>query len=92
MEYHSEGVDHLFAVTDNGPGVPSDLQKRIFEPFYQAPSSRAKGGKGLGLHLVRTIVEQHGGRVWVESVPGQGSRFWVSLPQTPSTDLRAEQP
>lgn len=94
VEYDGEGdaEGHRFVVSDNGPGIPRELQERIFEPFYQAPGSAAKAGKGLGLHLVRTIVEQHGGRVWVESAPGEGSRFCVCLPSQAPAEYQAGEP
>ncbi|HEX8374455.1 MAG TPA: ATP-binding protein, partial [Geminicoccaceae bacterium] len=57
-------------------------QRRIFEEFHQVDgsSTRAKGGTGLGLAISRRIVELHGGRIWVESVPGEGSRFCFAVP------------
>jgi signal transduction histidine kinase len=68
-------------VRDTGPGISPEAQARIFERFYRAPSVAADDrGTGLGLALVKSIVEQHGGRVWVASVVGQGSTFSVSLP------------
>lgn len=71
----------LLTVDDRGPGVPADLRERIFEPFYRLPgASEREGGVGLGLSLVRTIVERHGGAVHCEDRPGGGARFVVSLP------------
>ncbi len=68
-------------VEDRGPGVPAALRERIFEPFYRLPgASEREGGVGLGLSLVKTIVERHGGRVHCEDRPGGGARFVVSLP------------
>ena len=71
----------LVRVVDRGPGVPAAETARIFEPFYRAPA-RPNGhrGSGLGLAIVRGFVEANGGRVWVESLPGQGSSFVVELP------------
>jgi signal transduction histidine kinase len=70
------------AVSDTGPGIPSEEQVRIFEKFHQvdASSTRTKGGTGLGLAIVKQIVEMHGGRIWVESTLGQGSTFHMELP------------
>ncbi|MDO9132634.1 HAMP domain-containing sensor histidine kinase [Hydrogenophaga sp.] len=68
-------------VEDRGPGVPVALRERIFEAFYRLPgASEREGGVGLGLSLVKTIVERHGGRVHCEDRPGGGARFVVSLP------------
>lgn len=76
------GSDVLFTVSDRGRGIPLDKQETIFERFQQvdASDSRQKGGTGLGLSICRHIVEQHGGKIWVESVPGEGSKFFFSLP------------
>jgi len=69
------------AVTDKGPGIPTDKASRIWDKFYQieSPGARKPGGAGLGLSVVKQIVEGHGGRVWVESEPGRGSTFYFSL-------------
>jgi two-component system OmpR family sensor kinase len=68
-------------VEDRGAGVPATERERIFEPFYRLPgASEREGGVGLGLSLVRTIVERHGGRVRCEDRPGGGARFVVELP------------
>jgi signal transduction histidine kinase/HAMP domain-containing protein len=70
------------SVTDTGPGIPEAERQRIFEEFHQADSSatRKKGGTGLGLAISKRIVEMHGGRIWVESAPGKGSRFAFTVP------------
>jgi signal transduction histidine kinase len=69
-------------VADSGIGIAPEKQVRIFEPFFQVDSSstREYGGTGLGLTLVKSYVEAHGGRVWVESELGRGSAFTVTLP------------
>jgi signal transduction histidine kinase len=69
-------------VGDNGIGIPLEEQAAIFETFYQAgnTTSGVREGTGLGLPITKKLVELHGGRIWVESQPGQGSRFMVILP------------
>jgi signal transduction histidine kinase len=70
------------SVSDTGIGIPLEAQNKIFEPFYQVDNSstRQYGGTGLGLSIVRSFVEAHGGVVWVESTPGKGSTFLLTLP------------
>lgn len=70
-------------VADTGQGIPEDELNRIFDRFYQVDpsSSRRHGGMGLGLSLVRTVVESHGGHVWAESEIGHGTTFFVWLPE-----------
>ncbi len=72
----------LFKVKDQGRGIPTDKLESIFGRFQQvdASDSRQKGGTGLGLAICRKIVQQHGGRIWVESTLGQGSTFYFTLP------------
>jgi PAS domain S-box-containing protein len=72
-----------FAIRDCGRGIPADKLETIFNRFQQvdASDSRDKGGTGLGLAICKSIVEQHHGRIWVESVWGQGSTFFLTLPQ-----------
>jgi signal transduction histidine kinase len=67
-------------VADNGRGIPASQMTRVFAAFY-----RPQGGDGVALALVRRIVERHGGRMWVESVEGSGSTFYLTLPAVPAT-------
>jgi len=72
----------VLEVSDTGIGIPKEHQKHIFERFYQVDGSmtRRYGGTGLGLALVKEIIEAHGGQVSVESEPRKGSTFRVRLP------------
>jgi PAS domain S-box-containing protein len=69
-------------VQDTGIGIPLEEQPRVWERFYHTddPLRRAAGGMGVGLSIVKSLVEAHGGRVWLESAPGQGSTFTILLP------------
>ena len=77
-----EGTELEIWVRDQGIGIPRSEHRKIFEKFYRVDTPRAQevGGSGLGLSLVRYIVEAHGGTVTVDSVPGRGSTFTVRLP------------
>jgi signal transduction histidine kinase len=72
----------LVTVTDNGPGMPEEELERIFERFYRIDEARGResGGAGLGLAIVRRLVELHGGRVWAENAR-PGARFVFTLPR-----------
>ncbi|MDP3309696.1 MAG: ATP-binding protein, partial [Polaromonas sp.] len=71
----------VIRVNDRGPGVPVNQRERIFEPFYRLPgASEREGGVGLGLALVKSITERHGGTVRCENRPGGGASFVVELP------------
>jgi heavy metal sensor kinase len=78
-------------VADTGIGIPFEKQSRIFDRFYRADCSRArhKGGAGLGLSIVSAIIQQHGGRIQVESTPDTGSTFTVLLPTAADLSLRS---
>jgi PAS domain S-box-containing protein len=75
----------VIAVFDTGPGIDQEDQERIFEPFSQVDASptRKTGGTGLGLSISRHLVELHGGVIWVESIPDEGSTFAFTLPFDP---------
>jgi signal transduction histidine kinase len=83
----SEGAV-TFSVRDTGPGIPEEDVSRLFDRFWQARHT-ARLGTGLGLFIVKGIVETHGGRIWVESKLGVGSTFFFTLPAAPS---RADEP
>lgn len=68
------------SVTDDGAGIPLEYQSKIFDKFVQVKSDKAVGGTGLGLAICKEIIKAHGGTIWVESTPGQGSTFTFMLP------------
>lgn len=76
---HTSGSTVRVEVADTGPGIPPDLEERLFEPYVRAPNTR-QPGVGLGLATVKRLAEGHGGSVGVDSVPGLGSTFWFELP------------
>ncbi len=84
LRLHPEGDFLQIDVRDNGIGVPPEMQTRVFERFYRGehPFVLATSGTGLGLSIVQTLVEMHGGRIWLESagIPGLGSTFSFTLP------------
>jgi len=86
---HDGSVD--VAVADTGPGISAEDLSRVFERFYRVDRSRSRddGGTGIGLAIARSVVEAHGGRIWVESEPGRGSTFTFELPAAvPPTETR----
>lgn len=71
----------VISVADCGQGISESQQRRIFEKFYRAPvEGEPVGGTGMGLTIARKIMDAHSGRIWVESKPGQGSEFFISIP------------
>ena len=82
---HKKGEkSEIFSIKDSGLGIPKDQQKRIFEKFFRASNvlmTQAEG-TGLGLYIVKSIVEGHGGKVWFESEEKKGATFFVELPNS----------
>jgi len=74
-----EGQEHLFYVRDNGPGIAPEHRDKVFQIFFTLEPERLSG-TGIGLSIVKKIIESHGGRIWVESEVGQGTVFRFSLP------------
>ena len=75
-------------VEDNGQGIPAEDVPHLFERFYRpdVSRSRASGGSGLGLSIVKGLVEAHGGTVTVDSEEGKGTRFRIALPEAPEAE------
>ncbi len=73
--------EHLFRVSDCGPGIPLEHQAKVFQIFYTLEPEEVSG-TGIGLSIAKKIVQNHGGRIWVESEPGEGSTFYFTLPAT----------
>jgi signal transduction histidine kinase len=69
----------LVQVNDSGPGIPPEMQSALFQPFSRLDQT-GRSGMGLGLSIVKAIVERHGGSVGLQSAPGQGATFWFTLP------------
>jgi two-component system NtrC family sensor kinase len=81
LSIHSEENQVILKVTDQGPGIPASDQPHIFDKFYRGTNiSSDVEGSGLGLAIVKNIVENHQGRIWVESTVGKGSSFFIVLP------------
>ncbi len=76
--------DHevLFWVADTGAGIAPEHQAHVFDRFWQGHDAKRRGA-GLGLPIVRGLVEAHGGTIWLESTPGRGSTFFFTLPVDP---------
>jgi signal transduction histidine kinase len=84
----STATELRFWVADDGPGIPIEAQARIFERFGRAATGRGHSGSGLGLAIVGSIAAGHGGAVSVDSTPGRGSTFTVSIPLVTTTDTQ----
>jgi signal transduction histidine kinase len=78
----------LFWVADTGSGVTGEDLPHLFDRFWQAQKKDARRGAGLGLPIVKGIVEAHHGRIWVESTPGRGSIFFFTIPCVARSDPR----
>ncbi|RDI70829.1 PAS domain S-box protein [Halopelagius longus] len=90
VESERDGREHLVSVHDDGIGIDPDSQDRVFEVFQRLHSHEEHPGTGIGLALCQRIVERHGGRIWVESEPGEGATFSFTLPAVDSPDERSD--
>jgi len=78
--YEDRGNFHQFYLRDNGIGIDPKYYRKIFETFHRLKEIEDEEGTGLGLPIVDRIVNNHGGKVWVESEPGEGSTFYFTIP------------
>jgi light-regulated signal transduction histidine kinase (bacteriophytochrome) len=83
IEYEHRADFHHFSVRDNGIGIDPKYHRKIFEMFHRLKETEDEEGTGLGLPIVERIVNNHGGRVWVESEKGKGTTFYFTLPEEP---------
>lgn len=93
VEAYADGSQAFMTVTDQGIGIPAQDLQRVFERFQRLdnPVTRQVRGAGLGLSVCRNLVQAHEGHIWVESVPGQGSSFFVAIPLDTTQAQEAEQ-
>jgi len=93
IEIRTEPRDRvvMFSVVDTGPGISTEKQARVFDRYWQSSAGARQRGAGLGLSIAKGIVEAHGGRIWVHSVPGEGSEFAFTIPQADARGVRQEE-
>ena len=81
LQVSEEASQVLFAVKDQGPGIPPEDLPHLFEFFYRGKAATGEEGFGLGLATVKRIIDSHAGRLWVDTAPGQGATFYFTLPK-----------
>ena len=81
LELADGGQKVLASISDEGPGIPEEEQAYVFNKYYRgARTKRSTDGIGLGLSIAKTIVEAHGGNIWLSSLPGKGCTFYFTIP------------
>ena len=84
LDFKEESNYWQFCITDNGIGIEPEYLNRIFTIFYRLQSDEQSDGNGMGLAIVKKIIEKFDGRIWVESIPGTGSSFYFTIPVMPN--------
>jgi len=87
LEVTENDENFYFSVRDNGPGIPCDEQERIFDLYTRGADVRQIEGSGVGLAFCKLAVEAHGGRIWLDSAPGEGATFTFTIPRALSSDV-----
>jgi signal transduction histidine kinase len=90
LRVEQAGANVLFAISDDGPGIPPEYVDHIFDRFFRLETAADSKGRGLGLAFCKLAVEAHGGRIWVESKPGQGATFCFTLPMEAAGSISDE--
>ena len=80
IEKDAQNKQVIISFSDDGPGISKQQQEKLFQLFYRTPGASKFKGTGLGLYIVKTITELHGGSIAVESAEGDGTAFYISLP------------
>jgi len=81
LELADGGRKLLFSIADEGPGIPEEEQRHVFSKYYRGSrTKRTTDGIGLGLSIAKSIVEAHGGNIWLSSLPGKGCTFYFTIP------------
>jgi two-component system, LuxR family, sensor kinase FixL len=78
--YNVLDKNYLFTVKDNGPGIEADYKEKIFDMFETIPAQRTKDSTGIGLATIKQLIQDNGGKIWVDSIPGKGAAFKFTLP------------
>jgi len=81
LSYKTEKFQHVFSIEDNGPGINAEYHKKVFQLFQRLDTKPNVESIGIGLALVKKIIEQRGGIIWLESEQGKGAKFFFTIPK-----------